>query len=111
MHNNERCMSTYSHPDGKSDPCSSVQLHHQVDIDKHAYDWNERQQGNLENRTVLPHTNTLENVCIYLKTFKTNTFRKLGGNSLKERFGDILIYFFNLPPIIYKQYIVTAISL
>lgn len=41
-------MTTYSHPDGKSDPCSSVQLHHQVDVDKHAYDRNEGQQGNLK---------------------------------------------------------------
>lgn len=47
MFENKICITTYSHPDGKSDPCSSVQLHHQEDINKHAYNWNKGQQRDL----------------------------------------------------------------
>lgn len=38
---------THCHPDGEADPGVSAQLDHEININKHAQDGQERQEGNL----------------------------------------------------------------
>lgn len=39
---------TNNHPDGEADPCSHVQLHHEVDVDEDTEQGQPGKQGDLE---------------------------------------------------------------
>lgn len=47
-HKYTKTQNTYSHPDGKTQPSSSVELHHQIDVDEQTNNWKKGQQGDLQ---------------------------------------------------------------